>query len=232
MNIKFLTEPLTKFFYMVNGAIHTVIPNNDLSYGLAIIVFTIIVRMILLPLSVKQLRSTAKMGAIQPEMKKVQAKYKSDPQKAQQEVMKLYKENGVNPMGGCLPMIVQMPILFSLYAVFQHLNMHGAGFLWMQDLTKSDPIYILPILSTVTTYFSSKLMQPPSTDGAQSKQTSTMNTVMAIFMGFMSLRFPGTLVLYWVINNVIQIIQTVVINKIELNKKDDEVLVTGNKNNK
>jgi YidC/Oxa1 family membrane protein insertase len=232
LNIKFLTDPLTKFFYMVNGGVHTIIPINDLSYGLAIIVFTIIIRIILLPLSVKQLRSTAKMGAIQPEMKKVQAKYKSDPQKAQQEVMKLYKENGVNPMGGCLPMIVQMPILFSLYAVFQHLNMHGVGFLWMQDLTKSDPIYILPILSTVTTYFSSKLMQPPSTDGAQSKQTSTMNTVMAIFMGFMSLRFPGTLVLYWVINNVIQIIQTVVINKIELNKKSDEVLLAGNKNNK
>ncbi|WP_425514021.1 membrane protein insertase YidC [Clostridium frigoris] len=225
MNLNFLTVPLTKFFYIVNGGIHTIIPNNDLSYGLAIIIFTIIVRLILLPLSVKQLRSTAKMGAIQPEMKKVQAKYKSDPQKAQQEVMKLYKENGVNPMGGCLPMLVQMPILFSLYYVFQNLNMHGAGFLWMQDLTKSDPIYILPILSTVTTYFSSKLMQPPSTDGAQSKQTSTMNTGMAIFMGFMSLKFAGTLVLYWVINNVIQIIQTVVINKIELNKKTDELVV-------
>ncbi|MBU3158980.1 membrane protein insertase YidC [Clostridium frigoris] len=223
--MNFLTVPLTKFFYIVNGGIHTIIPNNDLSYGLAIIIFTIIVRLILLPLSVKQLRSTAKMGAIQPEMKKVQAKYKSDPQKAQQEVMKLYKENGVNPMGGCLPMLVQMPILFSLYYVFQNLNMHGAGFLWMQDLTKSDPIYILPILSTVTTYFSSKLMQPPSTDGAQSKQTSTMNTGMAIFMGFMSLKFAGTLVLYWVINNVIQIIQTVVINKIELNKKTDELVV-------
>jgi YidC/Oxa1 family membrane protein insertase len=228
LNIKFLTEPLTKFFYMVNGAIHTIIPNNDLSYGLAIIVFTIIVRLILLPLSVKQLRSTAKMGAIQPEMKKVQAKYKSDPQKAQQEVMKLYKENGVNPMGGCLPMLVQMPILFSLYAVFQHLEMNGAGFIriWIPDLTKPDPLYILPILSTVTTYFSSKLMQPPSTDGSSSKQTSTMNTVMAIFMGFMSLKFPAALVLYWVTNNLIQIVQTIVINKIEFAKTANDVVST------
>jgi YidC/Oxa1 family membrane protein insertase len=195
------------------------IPNKNISYGLAIIVFTIIIRVLLLPLSIKQTKSTAKMGAIQPEMKKVQAKYKNDPQKSQQEVMKLYKENGVNPMGGCLPMIVQMPILFALFYVFNNLNMEGAGFLWMKDLTLPDPIYILPILSTVTTYFSSKLMQAPGS-GSQSKQTSTMNTGMAIFMGIMSLKFKGALVLYWVINNLLQVIQTLVINKIELTKKE------------
>jgi len=171
-----------------------------------------------MPLSIKQTKSTAKMGAIQPEMKKVQEKYKNDPQKAQQEVMKLYKENGVNPMGGCLPMLVQMPILFALFAVFNTLDMQGAGFLWMKDLTKPDPIYILPILSTVTTYFSSKLMQPAG-DGAQAKQTSTMNTAMAIFMGFMSLKFKGALVLYWVVNNILQVLQTLWINKVELAKK-------------
>ncbi len=220
MKFTFLTDPLQKFFFFIHGGIHTLIPNNNLSYGLTIIIFTVIIRLILLPLSVKQLKSTAKMGAIQPEMKKVQAKYKSDPQKAQQEVMKLYKENGVNPMGGCLPMLIQMPILFALYAVFQNLNMQGAGFLWMKDLTKADPIYILPILSTVTTYFSSKLMQPPSADGAQSKQSSTMYTGMAIFMGFMSLKFKGALVLYWVINNIVQIVQTLVINKVELQNKE------------
>ncbi|MBZ9689770.1 membrane protein insertase YidC [Clostridium estertheticum] len=218
MNLQFLTSPLEKFFYFLHSGIHTVIPNNNISFGLAIILFTVIIRLILLPLSIKQTKSTAKMGAIQPEMKKVQEKYKKDPQKSQQEVMKLYKENGVNPMGGCLPMLVQMPILFALYAVFQNLNMQHAGFLWMPDLSLPDPYYILPILSTVTTYFSSKLMQPPG--GAQSKQTSTMNTAMAIFMGFMSLKFKGALVLYWVINNVIQVIQTVVINKIELGKTE------------
>jgi len=219
LKLTFLTDPLQKFFFLIHGGIHTLIPNNNISFGLTIILFTVIIRLILLPLSVKQIKSTAKMSAIQPEMKKVQAKYKSDPQKAQQEVMKLYKENGVNPMGGCLPMIIQMPILFALYAVFQNLNMQGAGFLWMHDLTKPDPFYILPILSTVTTYFSSKLMQPPSADGAQSKQTSTMNTGMAIFMGFMSLKFKGALVMYWVINNIVQVVQTLIINKIEYAKK-------------
>ena len=218
MNLKFLSDPLAQFFYLIQSGIHTLIPNNNISFGLAIIVFTIIIKIILLPLSIKQTKSTAKMGAIQPEMKKVQEKYKSDPQKAQAEVMKLYKENGVNPMGGCLPMIIQMPILFALFAVFQNLNFQGASFLWLSDLTKADPYYILPILSTVTTYFSSKLMQPPG-DGAQAKQTSTMNTGMAIFMGFMSIKFAGALVLYWVVNNILQVVQTLVINKMELTKK-------------
>lgn len=213
--LQFIISPLEKFFYFIHSGIHTVIPNNDVSFGLAIILFTIIIRVLLLPLSIKQTKSTAKMGAIQPEMKKVQEKYKKDPQKSQQEVMKLYKENGVNPMGGCLPMLVQMPILFALFAVFNKLNFQGAGFLWLADLTLKDKTMILPILSAVTTYFSSKLMQPPG-GGAQSKQTSTMNTVMAIFMGFMSLKFAGALVLYWVINNVLQVIQTLVINKMEL----------------
>jgi YidC/Oxa1 family membrane protein insertase len=218
LNLKFLTAPLEKLFYIMQNGIHTVIPNIDISFGLTIIVFTILIKIVLLPLSIKQTKSTAKMGAIQPEMKKVQAKYKNDPQKAQQEVMKLYKENGVNPMGGCLPLLIQMPILFALYAVFQNLDMQGAGFLWMSDLAKPDPYYILPVLSTVTTYFSSKLMQPPG-DSAQSKQTSTMNTGMAIFMGFMSLNFKGALVFYWVINNVLQVVQTLIINKSELAKK-------------
>lgn len=217
MNLNFLTAPLEKFFYFLHSGVHTVIPNNNISFGLAIILFTVIIRIALLPLSIKQTKSTAKMGAIQPEMKKVQEKYKKDPQKSQQEVMKLYKENGVNPMGGCLPMLIQMPILFALFAVFQKLNFQGSSFLWLADLTLKDKTMILPILSMVTTYFSSKLMQPPN-GGAQSKQTSTMNVGMAIMMGFMSLNFAGALVLYWVINNIIQVIQTLVINKMEIGK--------------
>lgn len=216
--MNFLTTPLEQVFYFIQRGIHAVIPNINISFGLAIIVFTILIKIALLPLSIKQTKSTSKMSAIQPEMKKVQAKYKSDPKKAQEEVMKLYKENGVNPMGGCLPLLIQMPILFALFAVFRNLDMQGAGFLWMKSLALPDPIYILPILSTVTTYFSSKLMQPAG-DSAQSKQTSTMNTGMAIFMGFMSIKFPGALVLYWVLNNILQVIQTLVINKSELAKK-------------
>ena len=221
MNFDFLTVPLEKLFFFIQNGIAVIIPNEDLSFGLAIVGFTILIRVLLLPLSIKQTKSTAKMGAIGPEVKKVQAKYKSDPQKSQQEVMKLYKENGVNPMGGCLPMLIQMPILFALFYIFRNLDMNGAGFLWMKDLTLPDPMYILPVLSMVTTYLSSKLMQPPAVPGAdKSKQTSTMNVVMAIFMGFMSLNFKGALVLYWVINNILQVIQTLAINKLEAAKKE------------
>ena len=219
MNLNFIIAPLEKFFYLIHSGIHLVLPFNNISYGLAIIAFTAIIKLVLLPLSIKQTKSTAKMGTIQPEMKKLQEKYKNDPQKSQQEVMKLYKENGVNPMGGCLPMLIQMPILFALFTVFRKLNFQGAGFLWLPNLTLPDPYYILPILSTVTTYFSSKLMQPPS-NGAQSKQTSTMNTGMAIMMGVMSIKFQGALVLYWVLNSVLQVIQTLVINKMELGKTE------------
>ncbi len=221
MNFDFLTVPLEKLYFLIHSGVHTIIPNEDISFGLAIIVFTILIRVLLLPLSIKQTKSTAKMGAIGPEVKKVQAKYKGDPQKSQQEVMKLYKENGVNPMGGCLPMLIQMPILFALFYVFRTLDMNQAGFLWMKDLALPDPIYTLPVLSMVTTYLSSKLMQPTiaGADAAKAKQTSTMNAGMAIFMGFMSLNFKGALVLYWVINNILQVIQTLVINKVELAKK-------------
>ena len=95
-----------------------------------------------MPLSIKQTKSTAKMGAIQPEMKKVQEKYKKDPQKSQQEVMKLYKENGVNPMGGCLPMLIQMPILFALFAVFQKLEFPRCWFLMDAGFNKSQILII------------------------------------------------------------------------------------------
>ncbi|MCJ7690226.1 MAG: membrane protein insertase YidC, partial [Clostridiaceae bacterium] len=115
MNFNFLTDPLEKLFFFIHSGVHSIIPIENVSFGIAIIVFTILIRVLLLPLSIKSTKSTAKMGAIGPEVKKVQAKYKSDPQKSQQEVMKLYKENGVNPMGGCLPMIIQMPILFAMF---------------------------------------------------------------------------------------------------------------------
>ena len=219
MKLDFLIAPLEKFFYFIHNGIHIIIPINNISYGLGIIAFTVIIKLLLLPLSIKQTKSTAKMGAIQPEMKKVQEKYKKDPQKSQQEVMKLYKENGVSPLGGCLPMLIQMPILFALFTVFRNLNFQSAGFLWLPNLTLPDPYYILPILSTVTTYFSSKLMQPPG-GGDQSKQTLTMNAGMAIMMGVMSLKFQGALVLYWVLNSVLQVIQTLVINKLELGKTE------------
>lgn len=213
--MSFLNNTLVRFFDLVHGFIQLITKNPNYSYGLAIIAFTIIIRLLLLPLNIKQTKSQAKMQIIQPEIKKIQDKYKNDPQKSQQEMMKLYKEHGANPMSGCLPLLIQMPILFAMYYAFNQLNLEGISFLWLRDLSKPDRFYILPVLSTATTYLSS-LMIMPKGDNPQAKQTSTMNTGMAIMMGFMSLNFKSALVLYWVINNLIQMTQTVVMKKMGL----------------
>lgn len=220
----FLSDQLARFFAFIHGGISGTIVDPNLSFGITIIVFTIIIRIIILPLNIKQIRSTVKMSEIQPEVKRLQDKYKNDPQKAQQEMMKLYKERGVNPLGGCLPLLIQMPILFALFAMFRSLSFTApgmaepAGFLWLTSLVDPDPLYILPVLSTITTFISSKLMQPAG-DSAQAKQTSTMNTAMAVFFGFMSIKFQAALVLYWVVNNTIQIIQTLVMKNTDKSKK-------------
>lgn len=207
--MQFLNSSLGQFFQFIHSGVSVLIKNPNYSYGLAIIFFTIIIRIILLPLNIKQTRSQVRMQEVQPEIKKIQEKYKNDPQKAQQEVMKLYKEKGANPLSGCLPLIIQLPILWALFYVFNNLTaIKGVSFLWIKDLYSPDNLKILPILSGVTTYLSSLMMAPANADSAQAKQTSTMNIGMAIFMGFMSWNFKSALVLYWVTNNIIQIGQT------------------------
>lgn len=223
----FINEGLSKFYYFIQGGIQAVIHNPNVSYGVAIIVFTIIIRVILLPLNMKQTRSQIKMQELQPEIKKLQEKYKKDPTMAQQETMKLYKEKGVNPMGGCLPLIIQLPILWALFYVFRNIHPVDAvtgkaiavHFLWINDLFKFDQWYILPVLSGITTYLSS-LMMTPAVDSAQAKQTSTMNIGMAIFMVFMAWKFTAALVLYWVVNNLIQIGQTALMRKIDARRSE------------
>ncbi|WP_035293151.1 membrane protein insertase YidC [Clostridium sp. KNHs214] len=224
--MQFLSQWLSKFFEMLHTGLNSFIPNNNITYGLAIILFTAIIRIILLPINFKQIRSTVKMSEIQPEMKKLQEKYKNNPQKMQEEVMKLYKENGVSPLSGCLPLIIQMPILFAMYYLFLNLpNISGVSFLWMKDLggvaSLKDPLsLILPILSGVTTYLSSAMMGMKG-DGMQAKQTSIMNIFMSVFITYMSLKFKGALVLYWVTNNLFQIGQTVVMKRNEKKSKQN-----------
>lgn len=205
-----VSKVLGQFFQVIHNGIAVVIPNANISYGVAIIVFTLIIRTFLLPLNLKQMKSQIKMTEIQPELKKLQDKYKNDPQKANEQVMKLYKEKGVNPLGGCLPLLVQMPILFALFYVFRDLftSIHPApGFLWIPDLSKPDPIKVLAILSGGTTYISSSLLAAKG-DSAQAKQTGTMNIVMAGMLTFMSWNINASLVIYWIFNNSYQICQT------------------------
>ena len=175
------------------------------SYGMAIILLTIIVRMILYPLTVKQVKSMKAMQELQPKMKKLQEKYKDNPQVMQQKLGALYKDAGVNPLAGCLPLLIQMPILMGMYYAlfnFQYPSPEAAAFLWLPSMSDPDPLYILPILSALTTFLQQKM-----TTTEMNQQMKIMMTVMPIFIGWISLNFPSGLVLYWVTMNVVQIVQ-------------------------
>ncbi len=214
--MQYLNNAFVQFFEFVHQSVSVVFPSKNVSYGVAIILMTAIIRLILLPLNIKQTKSSIAMNELQPETKKIQEKYKNDPQKSQQEVMKLYKEKGASPLSGCLPMLIQWPIFIALYYVFNNLHgISGVHFLWINDLAKRD--VVLAVLSGLTTYFSGALMMP-SGNGAQAKQSATMNISMSIFMIFISWSLKSALVLYWVINNSIQIIQTLVMKKMGIHK--------------
>lgn len=210
-----MTNFLSDIFGQVFQGVHTFVEiftqNPNISFGVTIILFTLLARLCLLPLSLKQTKSTAKMSAVQPELKKIQDKYKNDPQRQQTEMMKLYKENDISPLGGCLPMLIQFPIIIALFYVFSEFDYQGAGFLWMKSLTEPDPLYILPILSGLTTYISMKATTPAAGDAA--KQTNMMNIGMSIFFTFMSFKFQAALVLYWTVSNLIQMAQSLILNK-------------------
>lgn len=224
--IPFLNSLFVSFFQAINSNILKIFPDKNISYGLSIIILTIIIRMLLFPFNFKQLKSSFLMTKVAPEIKKLQAKYKSNPQKLNEETMKLYKEKGVNPFGGCLPLLLQYPILIALYYVFSTLKIGGIGFLWIHDLSKSASFsdwtsLILPVFSGATTYVSGMLMMASSTDKDQIKQTQTMNLVMSAVFLYMSFKFNAALVLYWTVGNLIQMTQTRIVMLI-LKKKDDE----------
>ena len=224
-----IIKPFTWLFYQVYEFLYGVIQatgifNRGTEFVLAVILLPILVRLLVLPLNIKQMRSTMKMQEIQPELQKLQSKYKNDPQKLQEKTMQLYKDNNVSMFGGCLPMLIQLPILWALYYVFMRIDgLQGTSFLWIKDLSKPDNLYILPILSAVTTYISSLIMtksQPQQ--GAAATSMSTMNIVMSLMMGFFAINFQSMLVLYWVVGNLIQMVQTYFIYVVPAKKKAAE----------
>ena len=176
------------------------------SYGLAIILLTVLIKVLVYPLTKKQLESMKAMQRIQPQMKKLQDKYKDNPQMLQQKMMELYQKEGANPMSGCLPMLIQMPILMGMYYTLYGFDYGGAApsFLWLPSLSETDPLYVLPFLSAATTFLQQKMM---SNTSEANQQMKIMMVVMPLFIGWISLNFPAGLVLYWVTMNVVQIIQ-------------------------
>jgi YidC/Oxa1 family membrane protein insertase len=199
---------------------------------LAIIFFTILVRLLTYPLTMQQQRSSKAMQELQPKLKKLQEKYKNDREKQAQAQMDLYREYNINPMGGCLPLLIQFPILIGLYQAIiqvlgatplQLIDLSGRimlpgldtliplnnQFLWL-NLVQPDPYYVLPILVLITTWLQQRLMMPPSTgdDGGQAAaMTRSMTTVMPIMFFFFSLSFASGLSIYFVVSNLIGIVQ-------------------------
>ena len=173
------------------------------SYGVAIILLTVVIKVILYPLTKKQVKSMKAMQDLQPKMKKIQEKYKKDPQLMQQKIGALYKDAGVNPFAGCLPLLIQMPILMGMFYALQGYDYAGTpGFLWMESLSGPDPYYILPVLSAVTTYLTQKM-----TTTEMNQQMKIMMVIMPVFILWISLKFPAGLVLYWATMNIVQMAQ-------------------------
>jgi YidC/Oxa1 family membrane protein insertase len=177
----------------------------NMHYGWALVVFGIAVRVLLWPLNQKAMRSSMAMQAIQPEIKAVQERYKKDQQKMQQEVMKLYKEHNVNPVGGCLPLLLPTPVLFALFFVFREtIEFRGVPFLWLPDLSRPDPIYIIPILMGLSMYAVMKLGQRGIAPNPQMKM---MLYVMPVFLTVIFLNFSAGLNLYYAVSNIASIPQ-------------------------
>ncbi|TPR19278.1 membrane protein insertase YidC [Apilactobacillus timberlakei] len=183
------------------------------NYGMGIIIFTIIVRIIILPLMVYQTRSMKKTQEIQPELKKLQKKYSSKDtetmQKLRTEQQKLYSEAGVNPVAGCLPLIVQLPILWALYQGIWRTDILKSGhFLWLQ-LGHKDPYFIMPILAALFTFISSWLATKSQPE--QNGMTKSMTYGMPLIIFFMALNIPAAISIYWVVTNLFQAGQTLVL---------------------
>lgn len=183
------------------------IPN----YGVAIIIITILMRLLTFPLQYKSYKSMKKMQEIQPELTKVKEKYKNDPQRMQQETMALFKKNGANPIGGCLPMILQMPIFFAFYRVlYNAVELVDAPFmLWITDLSSKDPYYVLPILMAAAMFFHQKLTPTTTVDPTQKKIMMFMPVIFALFMK----DFPAGLTLYIFVSTVVAMLQQVLVYK-------------------
>ena len=210
-------RPISKLILKLLTWIHTIVPN----WGFSIIILSIILKIVLAPLTHKSTKSTHKMKSVQPLVKAVQAKYKDNPQKAQKEVMQLYKEHGVSPLGGCLPMLLQFPILFALYPVLQSaIALRNANFIfWIKDLASPDPYYILPIIMGLAMFVQQKLMAQKPTPDMDEKQQAQMKTQtmmmygMPIFLVFIFKSFPAGLVLYWLSYNILSIVEQLYIKK-------------------
>lgn len=198
----FMAAPLHNFLEFL----HNLVGN----WGWAIVIFTGLVRLVLYPLSAKGMISMHKLKELSPKLKEIQKKYKGEPQKLQMHMMEMYKKHNVNPMGGCLPFILQIPIFFAIYRVLINaIELKGTDWFYINDLSLMDPYYVLPILMGASMFFQQRITPQNFTDPVQEKVFKFLPLVFTFFF----ITFPAGLVLYWLANNIFSILQQWVINK-------------------
>lgn len=187
---------------------------ND--FGLAIIIVTFLIRLAILPLMIKQIQNSKATQEIQPELQRLREKYRSKDQKTQQklqqETMELFQKHGINPLAGCLPVLIQMPILIGFYhAIMRTREIAEHSFLWF-DLGERDPYFILPLLAGVLTFVQQKLMMAGSAN--LNPQMQTLLWMMPIMVIIFAVSLPAALSLYWVVGNIFTIVQTLIMNSL------------------
>jgi YidC/Oxa1 family membrane protein insertase len=197
------------------------------NWGWAIIIQTLIINAVLLPLRISQMKSALKMQRVAPQIKSIQEKYKKysmrDPRKQEmnKEVADIYKKEGVNPVGGCLPMLIQMPFLFAYYSMLgSALDLRHAPWLWIRDLSAPDPWYLLPVGIVITMFLTQRMTPQAGMDPTQQKM---MTIMMPLFIGFISFNLAAGLCLYWSVGNLIAIGQQMVINRTSMGQEMREI---------
>jgi YidC/Oxa1 family membrane protein insertase len=196
------------------------------NYGLSILLLTIVVRTAILPLMIKQYKNSQALQKLQPEIMKIRDKYKDDPQKMQEEMMKLYAEHQVNPLAGCFPLIVRMPILIALYnSIYANGNIAAHTFLGMKlGVAPSNGewyYYFVPVVAAFTTYLQSKMMQSQQT-GPQANDMKALLVIFPVMIFVMALSFPVALPLYWIYGNIYTIVQNYFLYVRRSPKKQEE----------
>ncbi len=217
--ITFMAKPLfllLQIFYSWTG-----------NWGWSIVLMTILIRLVLFPLTYKGMVSMNKLKALSPKIKELQAKYKGDKQKLNTKMMELYKKHGANPMGGCLPILLQIPVFFAIYRVLQNaIELKASPWIfWVEDLSIMDPYFILPVAMGVTMFLHQRITPTNFTDPMQEK----IMKFLPIIFTFFFMTFPAGLTLYWFINNLFSIGQQYYVNSLFAKNNDIEVKPVNNK---
>jgi len=198
----FAAAPLFQLLMFLHGLVG--------NWGWAIVMLTLIIRLVLFPLTFKGMISMQKLKEVSPKVKELQAKYKGDPQRMNAAVMDLYKKEGANPLGGCLPLLMQIPVFFAIYRVLLNaVELKGAEWiLWINDLAHMDPYFVLPVLMGASMYYQQRITPSNFTDPMQEKIFRFLPVIFTFFF----VTFPAGLVLYWLMNNIFSIAQQFVVN--------------------